>query len=76
MRKIKVCPDPQCEEVALNCNTKETRCRNCGGWLIAIDQKTYEKKFQYSCFQIDYSSTEYSWIPPKVKQNIQYSLFD
>lgn len=51
---IKVCIDPHCEEVAHNCDKKETRCRSCGGRLIAITKKQYWKKFRANFFQYDY----------------------
>ncbi len=51
---LKVCIDPGCEEVAFNIDKKETRCRNCNGRLVEINQKTYDKKFINNFFQYDY----------------------
>lgn len=56
MSIIKVCINPQCEEVAHNIEKKETRCRNCNFMLVEINYKQYQKKFFHSPFQIDYST--------------------
>lgn len=53
---IKVCIDPMCEEVAHNCTRDETRCRNCGGILVKINDQTYKQRFLNTCHQIDYST--------------------
>lgn len=58
MPKIKVCIDPQCGQVAHNCDKKETRCRNCGMILVAINEKTYLAKFADEFFQIDHNTDE------------------
>jgi hypothetical protein len=55
---IKVCIDPQCEEVAHNCENKETHCRSCNGRLIAISVDQYSKKFKNNFFQYDYTTGE------------------
>ena len=54
----KVCLDPCCQEVALNCPVKTTRCKNCGSRLIIINQKTYEEKYKNDFFQYDYLTGE------------------
>jgi|JI9StandDraft_1071089.scaffolds.fasta_scaffold408198_1 hypothetical protein len=54
----KVCLDPCCQEVALNCPVKTTRCKNCGSRLIIINQKTYEEKYKNDFFQYNYLTGE------------------
>jgi len=56
---IKVCVDPQCNEVAHNCDFKEKRCRTCNGSLIRINAETYLKKFKNLFFQFNYETGEY-----------------
>jgi hypothetical protein len=55
---IKVCVNPQCQEVAHNISVKETRCRNCGFIMVKINEKTYLNKFAGHYFQYDYSTGE------------------
>lgn len=57
--RIKVCMDPHCDEVALNCPRAEFHCRNCGGRLISINEKTYARKFANAIWRIDYSAADY-----------------
>ena len=59
-RVIKVCPDPQCEAVWHNMPKKETHCKNCGGWVIAISLDQYWKKFSEVWFQYDFDTEEIS----------------
>lgn len=54
----KVCINPHCDEVALNCSKEETHCRNCDCRMIAIHNETYEKHFRNSFFQRDYKTGE------------------
>lgn len=61
---LKVCIDPHCEEVAHNCDKKETRCRNCGMILIEINEKTYKNKFINNFFQVDYSKQDGGFVKP------------
>lgn len=56
---IKVCPDPQCEAVYHNIPKQQTRCTNCGGWVIRIKEKTYWKKFANYFFQYDFQTACY-----------------
>lgn len=56
---IKVCPNPQCEAVWHNCPIKHTRCNDCGGWVIKINEETFWKKFSGHYFQYDTLSGEY-----------------
>lgn len=55
---IKVCPDPGCEAVWHNCPRKETRCKDCGGWIMKITAEWYIKKFSNNFFQYDYLTHE------------------
>lgn len=50
---IKVCVDPQCEAVYHDIDKKQTRCKDCGGWIIEINKKTYLKKYKENWFQYD-----------------------
>jgi len=68
MECIKVCPDPQCEAIFHNCPKNLTKCKDCGGWIIAINEDTYWKKFAKSFFQYDYASHKYYYPKPKVEQ--------
>lgn len=58
MTTIKVCINQHCEEVAHNCDKKETRCRSCNGILVAITEQHYWKKFAPLFFQYDYQTGE------------------
>ena len=62
---IKVCPDLHCEAVYHNVQAKQTRCKNCGGWIIKINDKTYWKKFSENFFQYDYTTEEF-YRPEKI----------
>lgn len=55
-KKVKVCGDPCCEELAFEIEKSETRCRNCNGKMISINKNTYLKKFQYNYFQYNYKT--------------------
>jgi hypothetical protein len=55
----KICPDPQCEAVWHKCPKKNTHCLDCGGNIIQINEKTYNKKFKNSFFQYDFKTHEY-----------------
>lgn len=57
---IKVCGDPHCEAVYHNTPKKETSCKNCGGKLIEINQKTYWAIYSVCFFQYDYTTECYS----------------
>lgn len=59
MVSIKVCVDPHCEAVYHNIPKKQTRCLDCDGWLISINEKTYWKKYANNFFQYDYTTQEY-----------------
>lgn len=52
---IKVCINPQCEEIAHNCPKEETTCRNCEMRLVTVSDNTYYRKFRNYFFQYDYS---------------------
>lgn len=68
---IKVCPDPGCEAVWHNVPKKHTRCKDCGGWIIAINEKTFWKKYSKNFFQYDFETGIY--FRPQIKQ---LSLFE
>jgi len=56
---IKVCPDPQCESVYHNCPVKNTKCQNCNGRVMKINQQTFDKKFSNHWFQYDFQTMDY-----------------
>lgn len=59
MMNIKVCVDPGCEAVFHNSPKKHTRCNNCGGRIMSINESTYWKKFSYNWFQYDFLTGAY-----------------
>lgn len=63
---IKVCPDLYCEAVFHNIPKTHTRCNDCGGWIILINEKTYWKKFSNNFYQYDFLSEKYFY--PKQKK--------
>lgn len=56
---IKVCGDPHCDAIFHNTPVKHTRCRDCGGRLIKINEDTYQRKFSHYFFQYDFDTGEY-----------------
>lgn len=54
MSRIKVCIDPHCEAVWHNIPKKVTKCRDCDGRVMEINQDTYRKKYAGNWFQYDY----------------------
>lgn len=52
---IKICGDPHCDAIFHNIPKKVTKCHDCNGKLISINEETYQKKFYKYCFQYDYS---------------------
>jgi hypothetical protein len=59
MSLIKVCGDPQCEAIWHNIPKSETKCQDCGGSLIIINEETYEKKYIDNFFQYDFPTLAY-----------------
>lgn len=68
---IKLCVDPHCDAVWHNCPKKQTRCKDCDGRIIIINEKTFWEKFSKNWFQYDYETNEYF---RPVKENKQLSL--
>jgi hypothetical protein len=62
---IKVCPNPHCDAIYHNCPKSKTRCLDCNGHIMEINQDTYNKKFSDCFFQYDYSTQDY--YRPKIK---------
>lgn len=56
---IKLCVDPHCDAIFHNIPRAVTRCSDCNGRIIIINEETYRKKFQYNWFQYDYHTGEY-----------------
>lgn len=69
---IKICGDPQCEAIYHNTPKTETRCKNCNGRLIIINEETFYKKYSQSYFQYDFVTEEY--FRPE-KKTMQLDLF-
>lgn len=56
---VKICGDPQCEAVYHNCPIEVTRCLNCNGRIMRINEETYNKKFSHYWFQYDFVTMDY-----------------
>lgn len=69
---IKVCINPQCDQVAHNCKPQDNHCSNCDTRIIAIDEATYHKKFRFNFFQIDQQTGEL--YRPEVVVNNQLTM--
>ena len=65
---IKVCPDPGCEAVWHNIPKSYTKCNDCGGRVMLINEKTFWKKFSNNWFQYDFLTREYYRPQKEVKQ--------
>jgi hypothetical protein len=63
---IKVCPNPMCDAVWHNVPKKHTRCNDCGGHIMQINEDTYQKKFSNNFFQYDFETGEY--LRPEIKE--------
>jgi len=75
---IKVCGDPHCEAIWHNCPKKHTKCKDCGGRIMHINEETYWKKYSQNFFQYDFETVEYFYPknPEENKHPKQLSLFD
>jgi len=71
-KHIKICGDPHCEAIFHNTPKCKTRCKNCDGRLIIINEKTFYKKYSQSYFQYDFVTEEY--FRPQ-KKTMQLDLF-
>lgn len=56
---IKVCGDPHCDAVFHNVPKSYTKCNDCGGRIMLINEKTYWKKYSNNYFQYDFQNGEY-----------------
>ena len=56
---IKVCGDPHCEAIWHNIPKNITRCNDCGGRVMIINQDTFMKKYANNYFQYDFNTGEY-----------------
>jgi hypothetical protein len=56
---IKVCVRPGCEAVFHNTPKSETKCNDCDGRIIIINEKTYWSKFANNWYQYDFKTMEY-----------------
>lgn len=70
---IKICPNPHCDAVYHNVPKKHTRCEDCGGRIMQINEKTYWKKFSLYFFQYDFNTMEY-YRPILEKEGVQLSI--
>lgn len=71
---IKVCGDPHCEAVYHNTPKSATKCKDCGGNLIAINEDTYNKKYADNYFQYDYETMDY--YRPKKQEKMNSKIND
>jgi hypothetical protein len=56
----KVCFNPHCDAVFHNTpKTGATKCLDCGGRIMEINEKTFQKKYAGWFFQYDYNSHEF-----------------
>jgi hypothetical protein len=58
MNLIKICGDPHCEAVWHNIPREYTKCNDCGGRVMLINEKTYRNKFLNYWFQYDFITGE------------------
>lgn len=65
---IKVCPDPGCEAVWHNCPQQHTKCNDCGGNIMKINEDTFWKKFSNNWFQYDFLTNKYFRPQKELKQ--------
>lgn len=56
---IKVCPDPGCEAVWHNIPRSYTKCNDCSGRVMLINERTFWAKFSNNWFQYDFQTGEY-----------------
>lgn len=70
---IKVCPNPNCEAVYHNIPKSYTKCNDCGGNVMLINEKTYWSKFSDNWFQYDFESMQY-FRPEQEKQQLVFDL--
>jgi len=56
---IKVCPEPGCSSVWHNIPKSHTKCNECDGNVIEINEETFWKKFSLKWFQYDFITKEY-----------------
>lgn len=56
---VKVCGDPHCDAIFHNIPKTHTRCTDCNGMLIEINQDTYTRKFANNFFQYDFTTGDY-----------------
>lgn len=65
---IKVCPDPGCEAVWHNIPGSHTKCNDCGGRVIRVNEETFWKKFANNWFQYDFMTGDYYRPEKEVRQ--------
>lgn len=75
---IKLCADPHCDAIYHNIPKKITKCNDCGGSLIEINEKTYFSKFHRYFFQYNYEDIANGifkyWRPEKIEYQLQLSF--
>jgi len=76
MTTVKVCGDPHCEAIFHNCKAKDTRCLDCDGRIISINEATYNKKYKNNYFQYDYQTGKYCRPEQPSQDNLQIDLFN
>jgi hypothetical protein len=68
---IKICVDPMCEAVWHNIPKSHTKCNDCNGRVIIINENTFYAKFSNNWFQYDFQTGEYFRAQ---KPNVQLTL--
>jgi hypothetical protein len=56
---IKVCGDPYCEAIFHNIPKTHTRCNDCNGRVIEINEETFWSKYSKNYFQYNFETNEY-----------------
>lgn len=62
-----------CEAVYHNCPKKHTKCKDCGGNIIQINEKTFWKKFSTNFFQYDFTTDSF-FRPKKVFDQLRLDI--
>jgi hypothetical protein len=70
---IKVCGDPMCEAIFHNTPKKHTRCNDCNGRLIEINEDTFWSKYSNNYFQYDFETNDY-YRPQKFSNQLSLNL--
>lgn len=70
---VKVCGDPGCEAVFHNVPKSATKCSDCGGRIMTINESTFWRKFSNNYFQYDYLTGNY-YRPIKKTEQLSFDF--